>query len=238
MRRKQIYLFLLFVFLIVVSISTIEVNAMHTGFEITELPSEEKEVFISNINILSIDEEPVKKTIKCFDVNGDQLIAIGQNTSNRKTICVYSNKGVFQYGYTFNCTGDFGVEWDEKNLNIYFVRSSVIVSVSPKGEVLGAFEVENTIDNNTYINHFFHTTKRTIGKEEYLIGNNMGLLNFFATSYSQIIVKDSTGFENVIYDVGSMYLTKMIVTISLICVFVLVAIAVVFGQFIRLRRGN
>ena len=157
MRRKQIYLFLLFVFLIVVSISTIEVNAMHTGFEITELPSEEKELFISNINILSIDEEPAKKTIKCFDVNGDQLIAIGQNTSNRKTICVYSNKGVFQYGYTFNCTGDFGVEWDEEKLNIYFVRSSVIVSVSPKGEVLGAFEVENTIDNNSYINHFFHT---------------------------------------------------------------------------------
>jgi len=123
-------------------------------------------------------------------------------------------------------------------LNIYFVRSSVIVSVNPKGEVLGAFEVENTIDNNSYINHFFHTTKRTIGKDEYLIGNNMGLLNFFATSYSQIIVKDSTGFENVIYDVGSMYLTKMIVTISLICVFVLVAIAVVFWQFIKLRRGN
>ena len=66
----------------------------------------------------------------------------------------------------------------------------------------------------------------------------MGLLNFFATSYSQIIVKDSTGFENVIYDVGSMYLTKMIVTISLICVFVLVAIAVVFWKFIKLRRGN
>ncbi len=238
MIRKQIHLFLLFVFLIVVSISTIEVKAMHTGFEIAELPIEKKELFISNINILSIDEEPVKKNIKCFDVNGDQLIAIGQNTSNRKTICVYSNKGVFQYGYTFNCTGDFGVEWDEKNLNIYFVRSSVVVSVSPEGEVLDAFEVENTIDNNSYINNFFHTTKRTIGENEYLIRNNMGLLNFFATSYSQIIVKDSAGFENVIYDVSSTYLTKMIVNISLICVFVLVAITVVLGQFIKLRRGN
>ena len=238
MRRRYIYLLLLFVFLVVASIGAIEVNAMHTGFEITELPDDLKNMFIANIDVLSISEEPVKTNIKCFDVNDDQLIAIGQGTSDRKTICVYSNKGVFQYGYTFSCDGDFGVEWDENNLNIYFVRSSIIVSVSPKGEVLDAFEVENTIYNNSYVNHFFHTTKRAIGKEEYFIRNNMGLLNFFATSYSQIIVKDSNGFENVIYDVSSMYLTKMIVTISFICIFVLVAMAAVFGQFIKLRRGN
>ncbi len=238
MRRKQIYLFLLFVFLIVVSISTIEVNAMHTGFETTELPSEEKNMFISNINILPIDEEPIKKTITCFDVNSDRLIAIGQNTSGRKTICVYSNEGVFQYGYTFNCSGDFGVEWDEENLNIYFVRSSVIVSVTPRGEVLDAFEVQNTAENNSYVNHFIHSTTRTIGDAEYFIGNNLGILNLFAPSYSQIIVKNSTGAENVIYDVGSMQLSNMIVTIGIICVFVFVAIAAIAWQFIKLRRGN
>ena len=238
MKMKQGCFFLLCVFIFVIFANVMKVNAMHTGFKTNELPSEEKNIFISNINILSIDEEPVKKTITCFDINSKQLIAIGQNTSDRKTICVYSNEGAFQYGYTFNCSGDFGVEWDEENLNIYFVRSSVIVSVTPKGEVLGAFEVQNTIENNSYVNHFVHATKRTMGNDEYFIRNNMGLLNLFASSYSQIIIKDSTGAESIIYDVGSMQLTKMIVTISLICVFVLVAIAVVFWQFIKLRCSN
>ena len=230
--------FLVSVFIFIIFASAIKVNAIHTGFKTNELSSEEKNIFVSNINILSIDEEPVKKTITCFDVNSNQLIAIGQNTSDRKTICVYSNEGDFQYGYTFNCSGDFGVEWDEENLNIYFVRSSVIVSVTPKGEVLGAFEVQNTIENNSYVNHFVHATKRTMNNDEYVIRNNMGLLNLFASSYSQIIVKDSTGTENIIYDIGSMQLTKTIATISLICVFVFAAVAVVVGQSIKLGRSN
>ena len=238
MKMKQGCFFLLSVFIFVIFANVMKVNAMHTGFKTNELPSEEKNMFISNINILSIDEEPVKKTITCFDINSNQLIAIGQNTSDRKTICVYSNEGAFQYGYTFNCSGDFGVEWDEENLNIYFVRSSVIVSVTPKGEVLGAFEVQNTIENNSYVNHFVHATKKTMGNDEYFIRNDMGIFNWIATSYSQIVTIDATGSESIIYDVNSMQLTKTIVTISLICVFVFVAVAVVIWQFIKLRRGN
>ena len=238
MKVKRGCFFLLSVFIFVIFTSAMKVNAMHTGFKTNELSSEEKNMFISNVNVLSIDEEPEKNPITCFDVNSNHLIAIGQNSSDRKTICVYSNKGAFQYGYTFNCSGDFGVEWDEENLNIYFVRSSVIVSVTPKGEVLDAFEVQNTIENNSYVNHFVHATKREIDNYKYYIRNNMGLLNLFASSYSQIIVKDSTDTESIIYDIGSMQLTKTIVTISLICVFVFVSVAVVIWQFIKLRRGN
>lgn len=234
-QMKRRGLFLLPIFIFVIFTNVVWVNAMHTGFKTKELPSEEKNMFLSNIDIISIDEEPVKKTIVCFDVSSNQLIAIGQNTSGRKTICVYSNEGVFQYGYTFNCSGAFGVEWDEENLNIHFVRSSVILSVSPKGEILGVAEIQNTIENNSYVNHFIHATHRTMDDNEYLIKNNMGLLNLFASSYSQIIVKDSTGFESIIYDVSSIQLTKMITIISFICIFLMVAITVVFLKPIRGR---
>lgn len=236
MKMKRGCLFLLSIFMFVLMTNMMEVNAVNTGFKTNQLPSEEKNIFISNINILPIDEEPEKKPLTCFDVKSNQLIAIGQNTSDKKTICVYSNEGVFQYGYTFNCSGDFGIEWDEENLNIYFVRSSVIVSVTPRGEVVDAFGVQNTIENNSYVNHFIHSTKRTIDDAEYFIGNNLGILNLFAPSYSQIIVKDSIGTESVIYDVGSMQLTNMIITISMVSLFVLVAIAAITWQFIKLRR--
>ncbi len=238
MKIKRNNVFLLFILIFVLFTNTMKVNAVNTGFKTNHLPSEEKNLIISNINILTIDKEPPKKTITCFDVNSNQLIAIGQNTSNRKTICIYSNEGVFQYGYTFNCSGDFGVEWDNENLNIYFVRSSVIVSISPNGEVLDVFEIQNTIENNSYVNHFIHSTKRTIGGTEYFIENNLGILNLLVPSYSQITVKEVTGIEHIIYDVNQMQFANIIGTISLICVFVLVAIAVVFWQFIKLRRGN
>ena len=66
----------------------------------------------------------------------------------------------------------------------------------------------------------------------------MRLFNWIALSFSQIVAIDATGTESIIYDVNSMQLTKMIVTISLICVLVFVAVAVVIWQFIKLRRCN
>ena len=61
MKMKQGCFFLLSVFIFVIFANVMKVNAMHTGFKTNELPSEEKNMFISNINILSIDEEPEKK---------------------------------------------------------------------------------------------------------------------------------------------------------------------------------
>lgn len=235
---KRGYSFLLSIFMFILFTNVVEANTVNTGFKTDQLPNEEKNMFIANINVLSIDEDPVKKPITCIDVNSNRLIAIGQNTSDRKIICIYSNEGVFQYGYTFNCNGDFGVEWDEENLNIYFVRSSVIVSVTPRGEVLDVFEVPNTIENNSYVNHYIRSTRKTIGDTEYVVGNNLGILNLFAPSYSQIVAKDSAGAESVIYDVGSMQLSNMIVTIGIICMFVSVAIAAIAWKFIKLRRGH
>ncbi len=231
MKAKRGYLFLLSIFIFVLLTNVVEVNAVNTGFKTNKLPNDEKNIFISNINLLQIDKEPVKKAITCIDVNSNHLIAIGQNALDRKTICIYSNEGIFQYGYTFNCSGDFGVEWDKENLNIYFVRSSVIVSVTPKGEVLDVSEVQNTIENNSYINKFIHSTKRRIGDTEYFIRNNLGIFNLLAPTYSQIIVKDSNGTESIIYDAGSMQLSNIIVTITIICIFVFAAIAIISRQF-------
>ena len=236
MKVKRGCLIVLFIVIFVLFVNVMEVNAVNTGFKTNQLPDEEKYVLVSNINILPIDQEPVKKTISCIDVNENRLIAIGQNTSDRKTICIYSNDGVFQYGYNFNCSGDFGVEWDNENLNIFLVRSSVIVSVTPKGEIVDVFEVQNTIENNSYVNNFIHSTKRTVGDIEYSIRNNLGILNFVASSYSQVIIQDDTGAESVIYDVSSMQLSNMMVTIIFVCGFVLIAVAVIVWQLIKLKR--
>lgn len=238
MKLKRSFLFLLSVFMIVLFTNMVEVKAMNTGFETNHFPTEEKNTFIANINILPIGKESAKKSITCFDVNNNRLIAIGQNTLDRKTICIYSSDGVFQYGYTFNCSGAFGVEWDEENLNIYFVRSGAIVSVTPTGEVLDVFEVQNTIDNNTHSNDVLYSTRRIIGDTTYLIRNDMGIFNWIAISYSQIITIDATGAECIIYDVNSTQFLNTVVLFIFILMFVSVAVALVIREFIKLKHGN
>lgn len=166
------------------------------------------------------------------------MIAIGQTGSQDKEICVYTSQGEFLYGYTFNCSQSFCVEWDGQHVNIYFIRSDVIISLDSDGNILDIKAVQDTIDNNSYRNSLLYSTTRTVGNTTYLIRNDMGIFNWIAMSYSQIVTIDATGSESIIYDVNSMQLTKTIVTISLICVFVFVAVAVVIWQFIKLRRGN
>lgn len=236
MRLKRISLLLLSVIILVSFSNTIEANAMNTGFKTNHLETEEKTLFISNANILLIDAEPAKKSITCFDVNSNRLIAIGQDTLDRKTICIYSSEGVFQYGYTFSCSGDFGVEWDEENLNIYFVRSNMIASVTPSGEILDVFEVQNTAENNSYVNHFIHSTERIIDGTKYYIENNMGILNLFVPAYSQIITEDTVGARSVIYDVSSAQLSSVLTTVGIVSVFVVIAILAIVWQFIKLKH--
>ena len=238
MKLRRRCVFLLYIVLFGLFIGMIEINAVNTGFQVNSKPINEKNTFISNANISLINEEPAKESIACFDVNDLGLVAIGQNKLEEKTICVYSNDGSFQYGYTFNCTGSFGVEWDEKNLNIYFVRSDVIVSITPDGEILNVFEVQDTSENVSYNNHLLYSTEKTIGNYEYIIRNDMGVFNLIATSYSQVVVKDMVGTERVIYDVNAMQFSKMIATLVIILVVISVLLVVIGRICMRLMREH
>ena len=230
MRKKRIFMVLACVFIFVLLGNFVDAKAVNTGFEVGLLSNEEKNMFIANIDIKLIEDEPEKKSIVCFDVNNSNLIAIGQKTSDRKSICVYSCEGDFQYGYTFNCDGDFGVEWDKDNLNIYFVRGHMLVSVAPSGKILDALEVQDTIDNNSYVNHFIHATERTVDDTEYRIGNQKKLLNFLSASYSQITVKNVAGEEIIIYDVSSTKQLNTITTIVICLAFFLLVVFIVTSE--------
>lgn len=213
-------------------------NAINTGFLTDELPEKVQNQFVENIELRLIETEPTKSSVVCFDVNENQMIAVGQKSSDRKIICVYSSDGIFQYGYTFNCSGDFGVEWDKDNLNIYFVRSDVVISVSQDGEISNVLEVTNSIENNSYVNHFMHATKKNIGDTTYLIRNDMGIFNWVATSYSQIVIKDVSGAENVVYDVNSTQLLSTILSAIFTLAFAIIVVIVVFRPVIKSMRIN
>ena len=239
MRKSR--LFVLIVFLLVLVANAIEVNAVGTGFKTTPLQTQDKNRIISNIDISLINEEPsTKPSISCFDVNSDGLIAIGHlGADERKTVCVYSAEGVFQYGYTFKDSGDSMVEWDGKNLNIYFVRGSIIVSMSPTGEILDVADVMDTAENNAYLNHLLNSTRKTVGDNEYIIRNDMGMLfEIFAPSYSQIVVIDATGSESIIYDAGHGNIIAMILSFVVFFAGGLGTIIVVVRKAVRQSDKN
>ena len=210
---------LISVLVLAIAVNITGASAINSGFQTNDLPSEEKDAFINNIDLQRIDEEPDKAAIACFDVNEDRMIAIGQDASERKTVCIYSDTGVFQYGYMFDCRGDFGLEWDEDTLHIYFVRSNVLVAVSPSGEISDVLEVPHTIENNSYINGYMHTTEKRVKGTEYSAEND-GIFNWLASSYSRITATDSTGAERIVYDASAAHTGKIIMVLGFFCILI------------------
>lgn len=215
----------------------VEASAMNTGFSTESLPEDDIDIFLKNVNISILSDEPQKKAIDCFAVSEKGMIAIGCSDSKNKTVCIYTNDGNFQYGYSFECNGNFGIDLDENILNIYFVRSDIAIAVNPMGEVENILKIKNTSENNAYWNNCVFLNSRKIGNTEYSLKNDMGLLNIFASSYSQLIITNINGEESIMYDVSSAQFSNVIAVLIAVIIFICIVVAVVVWQFIKLKHN-
>lgn len=228
--RKIITIIL--IILIFLSTGRIYTFAMDTGFKTDNMESEEQQTFLKNVDLNLITEQPPSYSVLCFDVNEDGLIALGSKALDKKIVSIYSSDGVFMYGYTFNCSGSYGIEWDENNLIIYFVRSDVAAMFDEKGSCLELKMIPITAENNSYWNYFVFSKKRIVGESGYRLKNDMGpFLNVFASSYSQLIKTDSDGSTTVIYDVSDSQLLYSIIWIAAIVLIIAIAITAIAKQW-------
>ena len=176
---KRVYMFLIILLFGCTCWSNPSVYAMEINeFETEEMSKNDIEVFLDNVNLFLFNTEPLKRPIKCFDVNEQGLIAIGTEEGNDKTISIYSDNGSFQYGYRFQSNGSYGVELNNEDLKIYFVRSDVAISISLSGEIKNVSKICDTSENNTYWNHYVRATSRNTREYQYVLKNDIGILEY------------------------------------------------------------
>ena len=212
-----------FLFIIMLPILYTNVSALNTGFEIEKISEMERNDIIENIDIKPLLKEPTKSAIECFDISDDGKIALGHSDLGFKTVTVYSENGTYLYGFQFNNYGSFGIEWDQGNIIIYFVRSDILISVSNKGEIEEIFDVPNTSNNDFYRRNVINSPERFIGEKQYFLNNDMGILNLFASNYSQLICK-TLDKEIILYNANQVQSIKMVIILSfvLICIVLVV----------------
>ena len=214
--------------LLIIPLSVLEARAVDTGFPSTEpISDEQKATVTENMNITLLTEEPKHRPIECFDVREDGRIAIGTSGFFKHAIYVYDS-GEFLYGYSFKGAGDFGIEWNGDCINIYSVRSDLLKTVSPQGEVVEILEIPNTYDNDRYRRYICNSKERHIGSNKYLSTNTWGIFNFLLLLFpdAQLVVIDENGSSSVLYDATS---SHRILVISLFSFVTLVAIGASIG---------
>ena len=98
------------------------------------------------------------------------------------------------------------------------------------GEIVDVLRVQDTIENNSYRNYYIYAIKRTVGENKYMLKNNMGILNVFASSYSQLIKVDENKVQTILYDANNKYIVKLVAIIIFVVVFICIAICFVVRQ--------
>lgn len=196
---------------VVVSLS-LPVNASYFPHPVTDCTEEEKNNFLEAIGFSLLENEPEKSGISCFDVRQDGWIALGFQNSSRKVIAVYSAEGTFQYGYTYEATGDFAISWIETDLSIYFYRSGLVASFDKNGNCTKLAEYDGYSENYEYIRKNIRVSSRQINGNSYKLVNDV----IFGGEYGKLIITYHDGTEFVFYDSSQIHNLSVIIT--LICV--------------------
>ena len=236
---KRLYMFLIILLFGCICGRNTSVYAMGINeFETEEMSVNDIESFLDNVNLFLVNTEPAQKPIKCFDANEQGMVAIGTEDGNNKAIAIYSGNGIFQYGYRFQTEGSYGLELNNEELKIYFVRSDVAISISLSGELKNVSRISDTSENNTYWNRYVRATNRNKGEYRYVLRNDIGILGVFASSYSQLYRTDSFGNEQLVYDANSFQFFNILIMFLGILVFVCIVVIVIIKEFKKLQREN
>jgi hypothetical protein len=138
--------------------------------------------------------------------------------------------------FEFSNYGSFFIQWNDDNILLLLVRSSIIVELTSAGQLIDMVRAEDSsIENNSLWNDIAKKDHVYIGENSYSIRNQRGFLNFFASSYSQLLKTDSSGNITILYDVNSGQLTKAIVTFIAILLFIALVAVILVRQFLKVK---
>lgn len=229
MKSKFVIVFILIAILLSTTSYT-GAYAITTGFDVESITTEKAKEFLDNINLNYENEETSCHSIKCFDISDTGLIAIGIDEDTEKHINVYDNTGTFQYGYSFENQGTYGIEFDNDNLIIYTVRGQMAYLLDNKGNCLEVFEICKTSENNSYWQHNVYAKSKSVGNSKYVLSK----IIIFSPSYTKLTKISSDGSEFVIIDVS----TDSIVYIIIIIIIALIIIGISIIAIINYFKSN
>lgn len=224
LKRCVLSVLLILVFLIF-SCTTVYASKTAYGFKTTDLSEDEIKEIWQYINVRSsvdsVSLNDIGAPIVSFDISDDGEILLGFEGNE---FAVVDEMGVVNL-YEFTNDGIFYVKWNDDNILLLLVRGSIVVEIDTDGQLVNMIKAdESSSHNNSLWNYISRKKCISQGEYSYCVRNDMGLFNFFTSSYSQLIKTDSNGNTTVIYDISDAIIAKSI--LLLFCVVILIAVVV------------
>lgn len=155
---------------------------------------------------------------------------------NNQVIIIDKNK-IIQTYLEFSNNGLFYVQWKKNNILLYLVRGGIIVELTSNGQLINMIKTDdNNINNNFLWNEISKKTNIDIDNSTYIVKNDMGILNIFTSSYSQLVKINSNGETVIIYNINNTQLTKIIILVICAVLFIVLTISTISIKIIKFKR--
>lgn len=214
MSKQLLSVMLCFAILVLMLVTPTKVCASSDGLEITPDSEERRESFTERHSLVILEEEPAVNPIRCFDVRQDGCVVLGFYGSEKKTICVYSPEQKFMYGYSFSCTGDFYVFWEDEYLCIFLVRSDVIAKLDRDGNCV---ELGLPVATDAFfdIRDRFMSSSKQVNGVSYRLENDI----IVGSDFGRLVMTSPDGSESVFYDATALHNGRVILRSACIILF-------------------
>lgn len=213
------------IFFIIALILATQLSAFAIGFETESVSVNEGKRVENRISFSTYNAK--KRPFSNFDVSEEGMIAlVSESGTVNPVIYVYDREGKFQYKYTVDTDGVIYAEWEGEDLWIYIVRGDHAVLVDNKGTVLKVESILNTPNNTSHWSNVWKK-KKAVGDETYAAKTGLGVLGLVVNEYGQIVLTNTSGEAQVLYDVSSALWKKALITIPLIALLIFVVVSVI-----------
>lgn len=232
MRLLKLVICIIMVMLVAVS-STIPACAFDTGYVISELTEEEREERMDFYQFTSVDEIPALP-FDCYAVNDNGLIAVSSNEffHNVGYLGIYNSDGELERGYTFYAASSIYLEWAGEILNVYSVRSGIIMALDENGTIIDIAEVPTGVSENySYETNYIKASEKKVGDEKFVAYNVFGKRPLSDLPRYKLVHIDADGNENVVYDAGGIQVSLGMVALIFFVIMGLIMLILSFVAY-------
>lgn len=196
--RRAYNSFLLGLFLLLV-ICPFSAQAAMLGFVTEDVSETDKAAVLNRMDLDTVQDDSYRAGIQCFavDQNGRYALAVGKGSNCR--IYVYDQKGMFLYGYAFTSDGDYGIEFHQDNLGIYFVRGNTIAIFDDSGICTEIYQALDIVSNYSRAKEILNRTHKSMHGREYRLERDMDI----GDAYERFVVVDDQGVRTVLMDTSN-----------------------------------
>lgn len=199
-----------------------------TELKFREYTTEGRQNFLKRMALVVWEEDYHDWPIECFDVRDDGMIALGfERPRGGNYIAVLTPDGAFQYGYAFQSTESFLLDWMDEGLGIFRLRGSVLSVFDESGECVS---LKSMVTNSVYSRYknALLKTRRTVDGVNYTLRNDH-FLSQLSVNYAKLIRTDELGNETVLHDASGAALMQTVGVLG-VGLFVVICIVVAWNR--------